>query len=145
MPVGKRDFNSNTRKNVKKFADKMKKMKITFYHNNFDKIDVFKMKNPFVYCDPPYYLGTASYNESDGWNEKDEIKLLSYLKYLDDCNIKFALSNVIEHKGKIHTMLKEWVEENHFNLIYIKSNYNNSSYHLKNKNSTTREILITNY
>ena len=45
----------------------------------------------------------------------------------------------------IHTRLKEWIEDNHFNLIYIKSNYNNSNYQLKDKESITREVLVTNY
>ena len=145
MPVGKRDFNSNTRKNIKQFASKLRNKNIIFNNKSFNKIDVSEYENPFVYCDPPYYLGVASYNESDGWTEKDEINLLKYLKELDDKNIKFALSNVIEHKGMIHTRLKEWIEDNHFNLIYIKSNYNNSNYQLKDKESITREVLVTNY
>lgn len=145
MPVGKRDFNSSIRKNIKLFANRLNKMKIKIHHKDFDKLKIVSYEDPFVYCDPPYFLGTASYNESDGWTEKDEIKLLNYLKLLDSNNIKFALSNVIEHKGLIHTKLKDWVEENHFNLIYIKSNYNNSNYQIKNKNSVTREVLITNY
>ena len=145
MPVGKRDFNSNTRKNIKRFASRINKLDITFYNKSFSNIDLLKLDNPFVYCDPPYYLGIASYNESDGWNDEKEIELLKFLKKLDDFNIKFALSNVIEHKGRTHTMLKEWVEKNHFNLIYIKSNYSNSNYQIKNKGTVTREVLVTNY
>lgn len=145
MPVGKRDFNNNVRKNVKLFANKINNLNIDFMCKSFNKVDVINMKDPFVYCDPPYYLGTASYNENDGWSENDEKKLLNYLLELDKNNIKFALSNVIEHKGKTHSLLRDWVEKNHFNLIYIKSNYSNSSYQLKDKNTITREVLITNY
>lgn len=145
MPVGKRDFNSSTRKNIKSFANRLNEMKIKIHHKDFDKLKLSTYEDPFVYCDPPYYLGIASYNESDGWTQKDEIRLLKYLKLLDDNNIKFALSNVIEHKGLVHTMLKDWVEKNHFNLIYIKSNYNNSNYQIKDKKAVTREVLITNY
>ena len=145
IPVGKRDFNSSIRKNIKDFANRLNSIKVKIHHKDFEKIKLTNLDNPFVYCDPPYYLGVASYNESNGWTEKDEIKLLDHLKKLDENNIKFALSNVIEHKGQVHQLLKDWVEQNHFNLIYIKSNYNNSNYHLKDKESITREVLITNY
>lgn len=52
---------------------------------------------------------------------------------------------MIEHKGQTHEELKEWVDKNHFNLIYIKANYNNSNYQIKDKELPTREVLITNY
>jgi len=145
MPVGKRDFNAKIRKNVKDFTNRLKSMRLTIHHKDFDKLSIIKLDNPFVYCDPPYYLGDASYNESNGWTEKDEDRLLNYLNLLNENNIKFALSNVIEHKGMIHYKLKEWVEINHYNLIYIKSNYGNSNYHIKDKTAITREVLVTNY
>lgn len=145
MPVGKRDLNNSTRKNIREFSLKMKEKEINFFATDFDKIDLMKFEAPFVYCDPPYYLGTASYNENNGWTEKDEEKLLNFLKDLDSKDIPFALSNVIEHKGQVHIKLKEWVDTNHFNLIYIKSSYSNSNYQIKNKSFVTREVLITNY
>lgn len=145
MPVGKRDFNSRVRRNLKEFVNRMNSLDVKIQHKEFDKINIINLKDPFVYCDPPYYLGNASYNESNGWTEKDEDRLLNYLNILNENNIKFALSNVIEHKGMVHTKLKEWIEDNHYNLIYIKSNYSNSNYHLKNKDAVTREVLITNY
>lgn len=73
MPVGKRDFNSSTRKNIKSFANRLNEMKIKIHHKDFDKLKLSTYEDPFVYCDPPYYLGIASYNESDGWTQKDEI------------------------------------------------------------------------
>ena len=109
------------------------------------KIKIDNLIDPFVYCDPPYILGNAAYNENNGWTEKDELKLLKYLKKLDEKGIPFALSNVVEHKGMTHQILKDWVEENYFNIIYIKSNYSNSNYQVKDKDSVTREVLITNY
>ena len=70
---------------------------------------------------------------------------MKFLEKLNNEEINFALSNVIEHKGKIHEELKKWVDKNHFNLIYIKASYNNSNYQIKDKESITREVLITNY
>lgn len=143
MPVGKRDFNSSIKSNVINFSSIIKEKNITFYNNDFTSIDI--PNNAFVYCDPPYLLGLASYNESNGWNLELEKKLLNLLKRLDERGVMFALSNVIEHKGKINQLLHEWVETNHFNKIYIKSSYKNSNYQLQDKNGITREVLITNY
>ena len=145
MPVGKRDFNSSTRKNLKEFSSILKNKNVEIYNKDFSKIDLTKYEEPFVYCDPPYILGTAAYSENDGWNIKDERRLLDYLKVLNEKGVSFALSNVLEHKGQIHEELKQWAEENYFNVIYIKSNYNNSNYQKKNKKDITREVLITNY
>lgn len=100
LPVGKRDFNSSTRINIKMFSERIKNKKINFLSNDFNEIDYRKIDNPFFYCDPPYLLGDASYNENGGWGEQKELELLKYLKSLDDNGVKFALSNVIEHKGK---------------------------------------------
>lgn len=145
MPVGKRDLNSSTRNNIREFAAKLKNKNITFFSKDFNEIDVTKFKSPFVYCDPPYFLGTAAYNENEGWTQNDEERLLEYLEELDVLGIPFALSNVIKHKGMEHSLLKKWAEKNYFNIIYIKSNYSNSNYHIKNKGAETKEVLITNF
>ena len=143
MPVGKRDFNSSIKNNLIKFSKSIKNKNIEFYSLDFNSIEI--EKNSLVYCDPPYLLGMASYNESNGWNLEKERNLLEKLKQFDQKGIKFALSNVIEHKGKINHLLNEWIDQNHFNKIFIKSNYKNANYQLSNKNSVTREVLITNY
>jgi hypothetical protein len=49
--------------------------------------------------DPPYLISTATYNENGGWSKNDEQDLLKQLDKLDRKGIKFALSNVLEHKG----------------------------------------------
>ena len=91
-------------------------------------------------------MGTASYNENGGWTKQDEIDLLNYLTILDSKGIKFALSNVIEHKGAIHIMLETWIKEHNYTIHYITCDYNNSNYHKQEGNITkTVEVLITNY
>lgn len=145
LPVGKRDFNASTRKNIKLFSEKIKTKEVSFFSKDFREFDYKSLKNPFFYCDPPYLLGDASYNENGGWNEELEKELLAFLKMVSDEGIKFALSNVIEHKGKTHTILLEWAMSNKFNTIYLNKNYSNSNYQIKNKDSKTIEVLITNY
>ena len=147
LPVGKRDFNGSLRKKLQLFMDKLHSKEISFENIDFRRLDVDRISkvNSFLYLDPPYYLGDASYNENGGWTAKDEDDLLNFLKLCDEKQIRFALSNVIEHKGKIHDKLLNWCLSNGFNINYINCSYSNSNYHIKDKSLVTREVLITNY
>ena len=71
---------------------------------------------------------------------------MQILDDLNEKNVSFALSNVLEHKGKENLILKNWIKENNYFISYISKNYANSNYHTidRNKNSTV-EVLITNY
>lgn len=146
MPVGKRDFNNSIRKNLKSFITKLKTKNIEFINSDFRKFAIETTDNTLVYCDPPYFLGTASYNENGGWTDNDEIDLLNYLSILDQSGVKFALSNVIEHKGEKNTILDSWIKEHNYIVHIIDSNYNNSNYHKQEGNVLkTIEVLVTNY
>jgi adenine-specific DNA-methyltransferase len=146
MPVGKRDFNNSIRKNLKSFITKLKTKNIEFINSDFREFIIETNQNTLVYCDPPYFLGTASYNENGGWTDKDEIDLLNYLAILDKNGVKFALSNVIEHKGKKNRILEAWIKDHKYKVHIIESNYNNSNYHKQEGNILkTTEVLITNY
>lgn len=145
LPVGKRDFNSSIQNNLKEFCDTLKKKDISFYSNDFENLLPLINNESFVYCDPPYYLGTAAYNENNGWNEIDEERLLNFLNEVNNRNVKFALSNLLIHHGVKHELLEQWALENNYNVHYIKSSYSNSNYHIKDKKSESIEVLITNY
>ena len=146
MPVGKRDFNNSIRKNLKSFITKLKTKNIEFINSDFREFAIETTDNTLVYCDPPYFLGTASYNENGGWTDNDEIDLLNYLSILDQSGVKFALSNVIEHKGEKNTILDSWIKEHNYIVHIIDSNYNNSNYHKQEGNVLkTIEVLVTNY
>ncbi len=147
MPVGKRDFNNSLRKNLKSFITKLKSKNIEFINSDFREFVVEKCSNTLVYCDPPYFLGTASYNENGGWTEKDEKDLLAYLSDLDSKGVNFALSNVIEHKGEKNLLLETWLNDNKkYQKHIINSDYNNSNYHKQEGNVLkTTEVLITNF
>ena len=81
LPVNKRDFTSNMRKNLELFVDRIKNLDIEFTSKDFR--DVYVPDNSFVYIDPPYLATTASYNENGGWNEELEQELLNYLDELN--------------------------------------------------------------
>lgn len=150
-PFGKNrsSFNSNMKKNLKNFIFRLKQIDVEFSSHNFTDFNLdFLTKNDFVYCDPPYLITTGTYNDGkrgfNGWNSEDEKKLLKILERLSEKNIKFALSNVIEHKGNSNDILKDWIKKNNYRIYYLNANYSNSNYQTK-KISSTIEVLITNY
>lgn len=146
LPVGKRDYNGSSRRNLANFNALANKKNISFVTGDFrDLVKLDFKDNDFVYLDPPYLLGLASYNEMGGWSEKDEIDLHSVLTQLNDRGVRFALSNVVEHKGRKNHHLINWAKQNHFFVHPIDHNYRNSNYQSSAKNATTREVLVTNY
>jgi DNA adenine methylase len=68
---------------------------------------------------------------------------LHLLDELDSKNIKFALSNVFYHKGKTNEELIKWSEQ--YEVTYLDKKYSNCSYHLKDRDARTVEVLVTNY
>ena len=147
LPVGKRDFNSNLRKKLKNFIYNLQLVETEFESIDFRNIDLKKInqKNTLFYLDPPYLLGQASYNENNLWTENDEKDLLRFLERCNRKKIKFALSNVMEHKGNENRILKDWSSKNNFFVNYLDFNYYNSNYQIKRKNTVTKEVLITNF
>ena len=75
------------------------------------------------------------------WKYKEEYNLYEYLDKINLHNIKFALSNVIEHKGKTNEILLEWSQK--YKIINLTYDYSNSSYNTKKGES--REVLVINY
>jgi DNA adenine methylase len=145
-------FNNVMKQNLENFIYRIKELNICFTNFCFNNYDISKLnENDFVYCDPPYLITTGTYNDGKrgfkGWTDKEENELLKLLKKLDENNIKFALSNVLDHKGKSNDILKKWLDKNpNYNINYLKFNYSNSNYQtiVKDKNAST-EVLITNY
>lgn len=113
-----------------------------------DAIDLNNLtKDDLVYCDPPYLLSEAVYNEKrafGGWGKQDSLELF---KFLDEINIKnsnFALSEMLSSKGKINQVLIDWVNKNGYSMTYNNVQYLGvPSTHNNDKKSV--EVLITNY
>ena len=148
LPAGKRDFNRKMREKLSAFIDRLKSGDYIFESNDFREIsDEDWNDKTFVYVDPPYLITCATYNEQDGWNEELEKELLNYLDKLNDRGIRFALSNVLQSKGKENKILLDWVNRNigKYRVIYLDYTYANSNYHTKDRTSKTDEVLIVNY
>lgn len=140
LPVGNVDFNKNVLSSIKGYFDFVEKSNIEFNNLDFEEF-ILKTNistDDFIYLDPPYLITSSEYNKY--WNEDEEIRLLNLLDRLNEKGIRFALSNVLEHKGRRNNILESWITK--YNVYYLKSNYisfNDNS--LKN----TVEILVTNY
>jgi len=145
-------FNQTMKQNLEMFLHKLKHADIEFTCHNFRDFDFSRFgANDFVYCDPPYLITTGTYNDGrrgfTGWNKAEEISLLELLDRLDKRQIKFALSNVLEHKGKSNEILKQWLEKNPgYRINFIDHHYSNSNYQTANRDkNASLEVLITNY
>lgn len=148
LPVGKRDFNRNMQEKLSAFIDRIQAQNCKFTCEDFRNFDVSKLGNSdFVYVDPPYLITCATYNEQGGWSEQDEIDLLAFLDRLAERNLRFALSNVLRSKGKENKILIEWLQKNteRYNIHSLNYGYSNSNYQIKDKESKSEEVLVTNY
>lgn len=151
MPSGKdrSRYSSVLAENLSKFIDKVKTMNIEYVSNDFRTFDIRLLgKGDFVYCDPPYLISCATYNEKNrlgnGYGEQEETELLNLLDRLNSMGVKFALSNVMYHKGLENTLLIEWSKK--YNAHYLDKNYSTCNYQLKERDKKqTVEVLVTNY
>lgn len=136
-------FNPSMENNLNRFIETIQGKDIEFTSISFED---FKYDNlivgDFVYADPPYLISSAVYNDGKrgftGWSDKEEYALLSILDSLNERGIKFALSNVLEHKGVKNEILIDWAKK--YNITYINKKYN-----LSKIKSKSVEVLITNY
>lgn len=153
-PFGKNrsSYNVNIEKNLINFCYFIQNNHVEFMSYDFNSFNYNHLcYDDFVYCDPPYLISTGTYNDGKrgfkGWGISDEINLLNILDSLTKKNIKFALSNVIRHKGQENIYLGEWIKNNKSYKIHeIKHHYANSNYQKINRDKEqTVEILVTNY
>lgn len=144
MPCGNDCFTSNNEQYIKNGCNFFTNHNTKIYNRDFR--DLLSTENfsegLFVYFDPPYLGTTATYNENNGWNENDEKDLYKILEYLTEHNVKWAVSNVINNKGKVNQMLKDWINNHNVNV----HTFNGFTYSACGKgNSEAKEILIINY
>lgn len=145
IPFGRRDFNPNLEKSFINFFNKVNEKNIEFISSSFLDLEIEDLNSEdFVYCDPPYLITCATYNEQGGWNINLEKSLLNNLDRINNRGVRFALSNVLENKGRSNDILKEWAKK--YKIHYLNNSYGNCSYHTKDKaRNNTVEVLITNY
>jgi DNA adenine methylase Dam len=143
MPCGNDCFSEKNKEYIVNGSKFFKQDNVKINNGDFKKLGVEKLnKDDFVYLDPQYFNTTATYNENNGWNEKDEDDLYSLCEELHRKGIKFGLSNVFENKGIKNDKLINWCEKNNWNIY----TFDKFTYMACGKgNSNAKEVFITNY
>lgn len=148
MPVGKSCYNFKNMTELREMHRTIRERGFRFTSGSFTDFDASQFsKGDFVYCDPPYLITTATYNESNndesGWDEDDEKRLYAFLDSIDDAGVRFGLSNAVQTNGRINTALNDWMGK--YSVFYPDIRYSNASYHRRNKGGdTTVEVYVTN-
>lgn len=146
LPVGKTDFNKNNYEKLIAYNKRASEIDYEFVCADFRSKKVMDIidKADFVYCDPPYLITTAVYNENNGWSETEEKDLLKLLSRIDNKGKKFALSNVLKKTNRENVILSKWIKDNNYIKHDIKYHYRSSSYNKLNRDGSEEEVLITN-
>ncbi|MBF9197154.1 Dam family site-specific DNA-(adenine-N6)-methyltransferase [Microvirga terrestris] len=120
-PVGMRWFNEKVLEKLISFSGAVKSKNIVFKSVDYaDLVDEIR-PGSFVYMDPPYRLTTGAYNDGKrgfkGWDAEAEKRMFEFAEKLDAAAVKFMISYVIGHKGKVNEALKKWLSSNSFRVI----------------------------
>lgn len=141
LPVGNVDFNNNVYQALNNYLKFVGEHEIEFF--NMDYISFLeKIKfenNSYVFLDPPYLISMSEYNKL--WNDKKEDELCEYLDLLNDRGIKFGITNLITHKGKVNRRFLDWSKK--YCAYDVKSNY--ISFNDNTIKADSQEVFVTNY
>ena len=138
-PIGVAGYSDDIKERLLKF--RVKAAEYALLNKDYTQIcwEEYPLDTVF-YFDPPYYITSAAYNDGKrgmkGWGITEEIEMLTILKQIDQLGYKFMLSNVLEHNGKRHELLEEWIEENSYRVI--EAGVSGWRY-------AKKEVLIVNY
>lgn len=141
-------FSDVTENKFKNFMKRINSIDISFGCNDFREIDYSDAnENDLVYFDPPYLISCGNYNDGKrgfkGWSKQDDLDLMSLCDKLDEQGTRFAMSNVLEHKGLRNDDLIKWSKK--YKVYFLNHDYNNCNYQEDNKSHKTVEVLIVNY
>lgn len=140
-------FNRSIENNFITFCEALHQKNIVLSSGDFRAFDFSAIgSGDVVYCDPPYLLSAAVYNDGkrgfSGWSAADDQALMSLLDSLNSRGVTFVLSNVLSHKGKTNDALIEWSKR--YTTIPVNKTYSSCNYQIKDRAAKTIEVIITN-
>lgn len=141
LPVGNVDFNKNVKQAIVNYLHFVNLKDIELYNLDFETF-LNRQKfttGDFIYFDPPYLISMSEYNSL--WNEEKERRLYFILDKLDEMNVKWGLTNLLNHKGQHNSILEDWMKK--YNVYDIKSNY--ISFNDNTIKKESKEVYVTNY
>ena len=141
LPVGNVDFNKNVYNAICHYLSFMESSDVTFVNKDFmEFLDELEYdEESYIYLDPPYLISGAEYNKH--WNEEEEQRMCAYLDDLDQRGIRFGITNLINHKGKVNQTFLEWSKK--YIVYNIDSNY--ISFNDNTIKADSKEVFVTNY
>lgn len=141
-PCGNSGFNFKLFEKLISYSIESSKKNINYYEKSYLFFENQIKENDFVYCDPPYLITNGVYEDGkrgfNGWDENQQAELLDFLLRLNNRNIKFAMSNILERDGVKNERLIEWINANNFKVVV------NDKITKRNRRNRL-EVLIKNY
>ena len=102
-PSGSRYFNDKLLEKFISFSREIKEKHVNFETGSYDNLRKYVKHGSFFYFDPPYTNTLGVYNDGKrgfkGWNKQDDLDLMNLCDKLDNQGTRFAMSNLLEHKG----------------------------------------------
>ena len=141
LPVGNVDFNKNVYEALSNYLEFIKDKDIEFYNKDYKDFlnNLSISESSYVFLAPPYLISMSEYNKL--WNEEKEKELCYFLDELDSKGVKFGITNLITHKGKINTTFSHWAQK--YTIYDVDSNY--ISFNDNTIKKSTKEVFVTNY
>ena len=143
---GKSWFSPQLKAKLEKYIERIDAIDISFHSEDFTQLNLDVGTDAFFYADPPYLITVGAYERDFfcKWSEEYERKLLAFLDNLNEGGYKFALSNVLVHKGKTNDLLMEWSQK--YKVHHLNCSYRNCNYQTNVRvDKESDEVLITNY
>ena len=138
-PAGMRWFNDRVLEKMISFSRIMKERDVVFTACDYMSDEREIKDKVFVYMDPPYRLTRGAYNDGKrgfaGWTESTEKKLLEFSDGLNAKGIRFMISYVVEHGGRVNLTLQSWINNSGYRLIDVHPI----------PGRKRKEVLIVNY
>lgn len=141
LSVGNVDFNRNVYKALSGYLSFAEGKDIVFSSRDYRAFlsQLSLTKKSYVFFDPPYLISTSEYNKL--WDEEKEKGLYCTLDELHKRGIRFGITNLAAHRGKVNQMFSEWAEK--YQSYGVNSNY--ISFNDNTVKEGTRELFVTNW
>lgn len=136
---GRRTINPSTIEKLMDYHRIINEKRICFTSQDYVTflMEEYPDHSDFVYLDPPYLITEAGYNAY--WSEDKEMNMYRVLKMLDERGVRFVMSNVREHNGKVNPHLDKLKG---YEIIDLDFDYEKVA---KKKGKGTKEIIVKNF
>lgn len=140
LSVGNVDFNRNVYEALSGYLSFAEGKDIMFSSCDYRAFlsQLSFTEKSYVFFDPPYLISTSEYNKL--WDKEKEKELYCTLDELHKRGIRFGITNLAAHRGKVNQIFSEWAGK--YQSYGVNSNY--ISFNDNTVKEGTRELFVTN-